>query len=371
MKLSNQNDLKKFLMEKRFNKIFVLTGKKSFKISGAIKIFNKILKEKETFYYFKESYFPELNELEKIVKNIEKIKPDLLLAIGGGSVIDYAKIANVSSKGVNIKNLVIKNNFASLKKNYQLAVVPTTAGSGAEVTSNAVLYINKKKFSVESQTLIPNYYFLLPELVLPANKNIKSSAGFDAIAQSIESIISVKANEKSLLFAKKSLQLSLKNYQSFIHKPNLSNTHKMCLAANLSGSAINITKTTAPHALSYPFTAHFGISHGHAVSLTLNEFLKFNYKFKNLANPSLKLGKKFYLIFKIAKVKNIRELDIFLSLLKQKGNLQQNFKKLNINIKNHLNLLMSGVNLLRLKNNPVNLEKDMIKKVLEDASQKR
>ena len=52
----------------------------------------------------------------------------------------------------------------------------------------------------------------------------------------------------------------------------------MCLAANLSGRAISISKTTAPHAVSYPFTSFFNISHGHAVSLTLNKFLMFNYK---------------------------------------------------------------------------------------------
>ena len=53
---------------------------------------------------------------------------------------------------------------------------------------------------------------------------------------------------------------------------------KMSIAANLSGKAISISKTTAPHALSYPFTSYFGIPHGHAVSLTLNDFLKFNYE---------------------------------------------------------------------------------------------
>lgn len=371
MKLSNLKDFKIFLKNKKFEKVFLISGQESFKKSGAAKLIGDIFWGKKIYKYFKKSYYPEINEAKKIIYAIDSIKPNLILAIGGGSVIDYAKIANVCLMTENLKDIVEKGQFKLLKKKYPLAVLPTTAGSGAEVTSNAVLYINKKKFSLESQKLIPDYFFLLPELVLPANKNIKSSAGFDAIAQSIESIISVKANKKSIIFAKKSLELSFKNFNHFVNKPTLHNTHNMCLAANLSGQAINITKTTAPHALSYPFTAHFGISHGHAVSLTLNEFLKFNYEFMNHADPRLNLKRKFKIIFKLAKANNISELDFFLSNLKTKANLQQNFKKLNIDIEKNLNLLISGVNLLRLKNNPIVLNKHNIKRVLQDASKKK
>ena len=72
------------------------------------------------------------------------------------------------------------------------------------------------------------------------------------------------------------LVISDEYYLDFLNKPNNENTSAMCLAANLSGEAINISKTTAPHSLSYPFTAYYNISHGHAVSLTLNKCLNFN-----------------------------------------------------------------------------------------------
>ena len=71
----------------------------------------------------------------------------------------------------------------------------------------------------------------------------------------------------------------------------------MSLAANLSGKAINISRTTAPHAVSYPFTAHFGISHGHAVSLTIEKFLKFNYDKINYSNSNFDLNKRYENIF--------------------------------------------------------------------------
>ena len=77
-----------------------------------------------------------------------------------------------------------------------MIAIPTTAGSGAEVTSSAVIYINKKKYSVEGTGLSPDKFFLIPELIIDNHKKLKSSAGFDAISQAIESIISVRSNKK-------------------------------------------------------------------------------------------------------------------------------------------------------------------------------
>ena len=76
---------------------------------------------------------------------------------------------------------------------------------------------------------------------------------------------------------------------------------KMCIAANLSGEAISISKTTAPHALSYPFTSYFGIPHGHAVSLTLNKFLKFNFKNLKSSVSSFDLNKDMMSYLKLQK----------------------------------------------------------------------
>jgi|TARA_Y100000389_G_scaffold142831_1_gene140932 alcohol dehydrogenase len=370
MNFNNENDLYNFFKHKKLNKIFVITGFNSYKKSGAKNILNKVLEKKNLFFYFKKNFFPDILELKDIILKTSQFKPDLILAVGGGSVIDYAKITNVFKTSDNINEDILNSNFKYLKKIYKLAVIPTTAGSGAEVTSNAVIYIKGKKYSVESEKLKPDYYFLVPKLVIGAKKSIKSSAGFDAISQSIESIISRKANRQSIAFAKKSLELSFKKFEKFVNEPNLSNTRNMCVAATLSGKAISITKTTAPHALSYPFTSHFGISHGHAVSLTLNEFLKFNYKFLKYSDTKLNLKKKFDLIFKIAKVKNINELDQYLAFLKKKTKLENNFTKLGIVYDRDVSKIISGVNILRLSNNPINLDKTILKSVILDISKK-
>ena len=351
------NRLTKIVYDKSFKRVFVLTGKNSFFKSGASKIFENILSSKTHLIYFKKSYYPEVRELHHLHLKINQFKPDLLIAVGGGSVIDYAKILNVlefsKNFGIQIKNSTYKLN----KKRFSLLVIPTTAGSGAEVTSNAVIYLNKTKYSIEDKSLIPDEFVLIPELVIGAAKKIKASAGFDAIAQSIESLLSLKSNEKSVYYAKKSLQISFKNYLDFVNKPSLRNTVKMTLAANLSGKAINISKTTAPHALSYPFTSFYNVSHGHAVSLTLNDFLKFNYDNINYSKSNFNLKKRYKIIEKLAGVNSISELSHFLTNIKKKASLETNFTKLGINVKKDHNKILSGVNLLRLKNNPIQIEK--------------
>ena len=96
-------------------------------------------------------------ELKEIIK-IKEFSPDIIIAVGGGSVIDYAKIANVLTDSSNIDK-EIANSTYEIKKFSKLVAIPTTAGSGAEVTSNAVMYINKIKYSVEGDKLKPDLFF--------------------------------------------------------------------------------------------------------------------------------------------------------------------------------------------------------------------
>ena len=95
----------------------------------------------------------------------------------------------------------------------------------------------------------------------------------------------------------------------------------MSLAANLAGKAISISKTTAPHAVSYPFTSVYNINHGHAVSLTLNEFLFFNYKNLKYAKCNFDLKKRYNILFSLIDGKNFNDLDCCLLNLKNEANL--------------------------------------------------
>ena len=183
----------------------------------------------------------------------------------------------------------------------------------------------------------------------------------------MESLMSKKSNEQSVSFAKKSLDLSLNYFTNFLSNPNYQNTCAMSLAANLSGEAINISKTTAPHAVSYPFTSLFNISHGHAVSLTINKFMIFNYKNLHSSEVNFDLKERFKILFEKTKSNNISEFDLFLKKIKKTANLEYNFEKLGIDIKLSVPKILENINNQRLSNNPVMVDKEIVKKILLDS----
>ena len=362
--ISSSDDIKNFINDKSFKKIFILCGKKSFVTSGAKTFFNELFKNKETKLFYKNFEFPILEELIKIIEDIKSFKPNLILAIGGGSVIDYAKIANVVDQRNDLKDLIINYSYPFKNKYTKLAVIPTTAGSGAEVTSNAVIYVDGIKHSFESGLLIPDNFFLIPEFLISAPNKIKASAGFDAIAQAIESLMSKKSNLNSLEFAKNSLKISLNSYENFVKNPTIINATEMSIASNLAGKAINISKTTAPHAVSYPFTSLFNISHGHAVSLFFEKFLQYNYLNLDKSKTSFDLKKRFELIFDIFNVKNIESLSNKISKIKKGGSLTDDLQSLKIDVKKNSKNIIGGINLLRLGNNPVQIDEKEIYKII-------
>lgn len=363
--VNSLDDIEKFISDKSFKKIFVLSGKKSFVTSGAENFFKKIIKDKDIKFFYKQSEVPVLDELIKIIREIRNYKPDLLLAVGGGTVIDYAKIANVVDLRPDLAELIVNYSYPFKEKFTNLVVIPTTAGSGAEITSNAVIYVDKIKHSFESELLIPNNYFLIPEFLISAPNKIKASAGFDAIAQALESLVSKKSNNQSVDYASKSLKISTNSYISFLKNPNMKNATEMSIASNLAGKAISISKTTAPHATSYPFTSLFNISHGHAVSLFFEKFFKFNYDNKDKSETSFDLKKRFDLIFDIFDASNINDFNSKISSIKKEANLEDDIKKLNINIEKNSESIIKGINLLRLGNNPVKIDEIDIRQIIK------
>jgi len=354
--ISTIQDIKKFINDTSFKRIFVLCGKKSFITSGAEIFFKELLNNKETRLFYKSSELPILEELIKIINDIKIFKPDLILAVGGGAVIDYAKIANVVDIRDDLADLIVNYSYPFKLKYTKLAVIPTTAGSGAEVTSNAVIYVDGIKHSFESELLLPDNFFLIPEFLISAPNKIKASAGFDAIAQALESLVSKKSTNQSVEYASKSLKISIKSYILFLNDPNLKNAAEMSIASNLAGKAISISKTTAPHAASYPFTSLFNISHGHAVSLFFEKFFKFNFDNLNKSETSFDLKKRFDLIFNLFDVKNINDFNSKITLIKKQANLDDNLETLNIGIDQSSEKIIKGINLLRLGNNPVKID---------------
>lgn len=337
-------------------KILIITGHNSFFSSGIHKYLD--FYKCKTEFYFKKNQTPQLSELKKIIKKKNKFKPDIILGIGGGSVLDISKMT-AAFKNCNISFNSKKSQF---HKKLNLILVPTTAGSGSEATNFAVLYKGKNKFSIISNHLKPDRIFFYPDSLKNYNKSNKMSSVLDALCQSIESIFSINSNTKSLAFAKKSLNILNKNLKEYL-KGNSSTFKNMFLASNFAGKAINITKTNVPHALSYYLTSKFKIDHGYAVFLNFFGFLNFIYNSKEKRKF---FDRRFKILFKVFKVRKNHNnpLEIFFNKILELIAVNINYNKFSINRDAEVNKMIKNINLERLRNCPIKLSKKSIKKII-------
>jgi alcohol dehydrogenase class IV len=154
--------------------------------------------------------------------------------------------------------------------------IPTTAGSGSEATHFAVVYRDGEKHSVAHASLRPAAAIVDPALTANLPPDLSAHSGLDALCQAVESIWSIHATEDSLAPAQAALALTWQHLETAVNEPTPAARSAMAWGAHLAGQAINLTQTTAPHAMSYTLTSAFGIPHGAAVALTLGPVLAFN-----------------------------------------------------------------------------------------------
>ncbi len=336
--------------------IFLVTGKLSYNLSGAKEIINK-LSSSISFTRFSDFHNnPQLTDVEKGITLFNKGQFDATLAIGGGSVIDMAKLITSLASQPNTPLSFILQSVPLQKKPIPLIAIPTTAGSGSEATHFAVIYINKKKYSLAHQWILPSYTILDPNLSMNLPPSITASSGMDALCQAIESYWSINSTDRSKEFATKAMQLVLQHLPSTYESPTIEGRLALLKAAHLAGQAINITKTTAAHAFSYPFTTHFGIPHGHAVSLTIGDLIVFNSQVSsedvsdsrgvNYVQQSLT---KLYSLLGTEDAQSARK--IVQELMIDIG-LATTFQDLKIDMKKNWDLINRSFNLDRLRNNP-------------------
>lgn len=208
---------------------------------------------------------------EDVCKGVELFNAnrcDAIVAVGGGSTIDVAKCIKLYCKMDPGQNYLQQEYRDS---GIPLIAMPTTAGTGSESTRYAVIYFEGKKQSVTHDSIIPNYAILEPKLLKSLPLYQKKCTMLDALCQGIESMWSVNSTDESRVFSKIAIDLIKHHWQDYIEQNSAEATEAIMQAANYAGRAINITQTTAPHAMSYKLTSMYGLPHGHAVALCLPE----------------------------------------------------------------------------------------------------
>ena len=288
--------------------------------------------------------------------NVVKMSFGPAISVGYESMAEYADAyfqRNVDEKEIT-------------KKGNNLIAIPTTSGSGSEATHFAVIYIDKKKFSLSHEFILPICSIVDSELTKNLPKEIAASSGMDALCQSIESYWAVNSSDISKEYARDAIKLIIENLENYVNENNEENREIMAKASHLAGKAINISKTTAAHAISYGFTSYLGIQHGHAVSLTLPYFIKFNNEISEESNND-KRGVEYVKntmkeLFDLLSVKTSMEAQKKIINLMQRIGLKTELSE----SADKINLILNSVSLERLENNPRKVKREDLMEILKN-----
>ncbi len=285
---------------------------------------------------------PDLSKVRKLSEELKDQSFDVCVALGGGSVIDFAKA---------LKHVQ--------KSPMPIIAIPTTAGSGAEATHFAVAYENAVKTSLADLKLLPQIAIVDSSFLKGSPQRLKACTALDAMCQAIESLWSNQSSFQSEEFAAKALTLCRAYIKDFVLTEDPAAASKMSLAAHLSGKAINISRTTAPHALSYYLTSKHGLPHGHAVAISLPDVLNAALKVdESTLNDPRGIGHVLKRVDKILTILGLGSAEEFASywhILLSSFDLAPTLKSLDFKV--DIDAMLSAVNYERMKNTPVRLDK--------------
>ena len=315
------------------------------------------------------SRIPRLEDICSGVDAIRRAKVDAVLAMGGGTAIDVAKLIRCfADHDAEPEELIGDQGLITNNNACPLIAVPTTSGTGSEATHFAVVYIDGVKHSVAHRSIMPDASVVDSTLTHSMPPSLTAVTGLDALCQAIESIWSVNSTRESTLYAVESLKLAIGNLHSAVHAPTPSVRSAMSRAANLSGKAINVSKTTAPHACSYAITINHGVPHGHAAALTLAPFLVFNQQVNDTDVNDPRgvdhVQQACDEIINTLGCRNVHEAQSALTLLIESIGCGTQLSKFGITSESQIRQIATSVNTTRLANNPRLVRDDDILRIL-------
>lgn len=295
---------------------------------------------------------PEYTEVQNVVNKCRKYGADFIIAIGGGSVMDTAKLASISIGGdYSIKELL--DDPEQAQKFVKTLMIPTTAGTGSEATPNAIVAVSEKelKIGIVNINMIADYVILDAAMIKNLPAKIAASTGVDALAHAIECFTSNKANPLSDIFAMEALYLIINNIERACNNPDdMISKNKMQLASFYAGVAITASGTTAVHALSYPLGGKYHIAHGVSNAMLLVPVMKFN-------EPEIRtlLVKVYDRCFETGnfsedKVKSKAVIERLSDIVKNLG-IPTSLKEFGVSEKDLDSLVTAGLSVTRLLNN--------------------
>lgn len=266
----------KLVAELGGGRALLICGARSFEASGARRMLPGLRRAAQVTRWSDFTPNVTVGDLSRGLAVAELARPDIVIGVGGGSSLDMAKLLCAFGRPHSEAELweSVRGRRWLTSRRTRLVLVPTTSGSGSQATHFAVLYAGDDKYSVAAPALRPDGVVLDPGLAVSAGPYQRAVSGLDAVSHAIESLWAVDATDESRRYARRALRALLPTIEPFTSQPTRASSRAMAIGSHLAGRAIDISKTTVAHALSYGITRRYGVSHGHAVALTLGAFIE-------------------------------------------------------------------------------------------------
>lgn len=221
---------------------------------------------------------PSVTTVEKAAKAFIESKADYIVALGGGSPLDVAKaVAVVAKYGGSITDYEGAHKVPG--KVIPMIAIPTTAGTGSEVTAFSVItdHIRDYKLTVFSYELIPNYAILDPNLIMTTPASVAAACGIDAFIHAEESYISRDASPFTEAMSEKAMELIGRSIRAFVaDRENQKAAEDMLVGSLFAGIAFSWARLGNVHAMSHPVSAYFDVPHGVANGILLPTIVNYN-----------------------------------------------------------------------------------------------
>lgn len=227
---------------------------------------------------------PDVEDLFHYYKQIEHFDYQCIVGIGGGSVLDLSKslaaLKGMSIDSVSTLRSVIKQKVYRNQNYIPWIGIPTTSGTGSEVTCWATIWDRASgvKLSVDSDHLYAHTAIIDPTLTTSLPKGLTASTALDALCHATEAYWSKSSNEISRIYSLEAIKKIVNNFEKTLNEPdNLALRKEIALGSLYAGLAFSNTRTTACHSISYPLTLELGMVHGVAASITLAKVMEINF----------------------------------------------------------------------------------------------
>lgn len=220
---------------------------------------------------------PTEEQMREIAARLGGTKVSVIVAVGGGSVMDAAKLLAVMLDGAELSAMF--DGVLPKERKTRLVMLPTTAGTGSEATPNAIVLRASMnlKVGIVCDLFIPDQVILDPELLADLPPPVTASTGMDALCHALECYVSNKANPLSDLFAVEAIRLIFRSLRASVKNgSDIEARSEMMLASFYAGICIASSGTTAVHALSYPLGGRYRIPHGVSNAVLLAPVFAFN-----------------------------------------------------------------------------------------------